>query len=286
MQLIQFLFDWLRRLRPTWSNELTHVTSFTKELNVSLERMYENAIDGAHLPHLHQSSFSELTVIDEGTWGWRARGHLAPKSPFNGMLLELRLDRDKHRWITKTLSGLGAGTEIWTHAIPLGDRKIKVIVDFYIPKLPKFLHSMYAQRLIDTYAQLYLEDEAMMQHRQAELDRKKGAKKPNSATLDLGLAQEVTAKLPLSFELGDQRFQLIMVNHTLIAHSATCPHQLGPLDELPVDTQNGVIECPWHGYRFSVHTGKCISGAKCQLTPNANVAICKDSGHVIVSTAH
>ena len=35
-----------------------HVGSYRRRLPVSLVRMYENALDWEHLPHLHESSFS------------------------------------------------------------------------------------------------------------------------------------------------------------------------------------------------------------------------------------
>ena len=41
-------------------------------LPVSLERLYENALDWEHLPHLHQSSFASITCEAAGPWGWRA----------------------------------------------------------------------------------------------------------------------------------------------------------------------------------------------------------------------
>ena len=37
-----------------------------------------------------------------------------------------------------------------------------------------------------------------------------------------------------------------------------CPHQGLPLDCEPDEA--GVMQCPWHGYRFDVRTGVCVSG--------------------------
>lgn len=36
---------------------------------------------------------------------------------------------------------------------------------------------------------------------------------------------------------------------------SVCPHQGGPLDEGGIT--DGVVTCPWHGWEFSVATGKC-----------------------------
>jgi len=43
---------------------------------------------------------------------------------------------------------------------------------------------------------------------------------------------------------------------SLVAHSAVCPHWLGPLKEPVVD---GSIRCPWHGYVFDLVDGRCQS---------------------------
>lgn len=37
-----------------------------------------------------------------------------------------------------------------------------------------------------------------------------------------------------------------------------CPHQGLPLNCEP--DAKGILQCPWHGYRFDVRTGACISG--------------------------
>ena len=44
--------------------------------------------------------------------------------------LELRLDRDARRWITRNLSGPNAGVEIWTHVFVVADRVLDIVVDF------------------------------------------------------------------------------------------------------------------------------------------------------------
>lgn len=286
MTIITFLVDLIRRLLPSFSNRPSHVATYTRELPISLKRMYENAIDGEHLPWLHSDSFADLTLIETGKWGWHGKGHLQPKSFMTYLELKLTLDREKNRWITKTLSGLGKGSEIWTHAIPLEENKIKVIVDFYVPKLPKFLHGLYATQFIETYAKLYDEDLWMMATRQNELDRLK-AKKQLAAISDfieLGSLSEVEAKLPLDFEFNLQPYRLVKVDGELTVFNTTCPHMLGPLN---TDNENpNKASCPWHGYEFDVKTGQCISGQKCQLLPKPEVCITGTDKMVsVVSTA-
>jgi len=228
--------------------------------------MYENAIDWEHLPFLHSSTFSEIEVIESGDWGWKANVYLTPKSRFNRMTLELRLDRSKNRWITKTLSGFGKGTEIWTHAIPIGDDKIKVIVDFFVPKLPSFLKAQYAGQYSALYAQLYDEDLWMMAGRQTQLDNLNKAKtnEPEISKV-LGKLSEIQAQIPFTFEFNHQSYRLVEFDDTIIAHTLSCPHMLGPLQDAGI--HEGILVCPWHGYEFDLRTRKCISGQRCQLAP-------------------
>src|SRR5215469_18722309 len=113
--------------------KVPHIGTYRRELPVNLERLYENAIDWEHLPHLHRSSFSKIVCEDVGDWGFRARVWGQPFEKRRSFVIELRLDRDLHRWITRTLEGSGSGTEIWTHAFNVGDQKTLVVVDFFVP---------------------------------------------------------------------------------------------------------------------------------------------------------
>lgn len=283
MTIITYIIDLIRKCLFSFSNRPCHVATYARELPISLERMYENAIDGEHLPYLHSDSFSELNIINSGDWGWHATGYLTPKSFMNFMELELKLDRDKNRWITRTLSGLGKGNEVWTHAIPLEENKIKVIVDFYVPKLPGFLKGVFGQQYIETYSKLYDEDLWMMATRQHELDRLKNRKAPenkeilNKDSINLGPVDDVEKQLPVSFTLKGHPYRLIKLKDEMLAHSSTCPHMLGPLQDSAV--VEGNVECPWHGYKFNVKTRECTTGQKCKLASAPSVEI--EAGKVV-----
>ena len=272
MSATTYLLDKFRQLRPTLSNRLCHVASYTRELPVSLERMYENAVDGEHLPFLHSSTFSFITITASGAWGWRAKSALQPASFFNRMEFELTLDREKNRWVTRTLSGLGKGTEVWTHAIPLEKNKIKVIVDFYIPKLPRALKDFYARHYEALYAQLYDEDLWMMSTRQTALDQRAIINRTEAVDrVALGELCEIQEKLPYIFSFNARTYRIVESRGELIAHSMSCPHMLGPLQD--AETKDGVLECPWHGYQFDLRTRACISGQKCNLAPAPKLSI-------------
>ena len=280
MTLLTFLVDWLRRLGIQFSTTLPHVATYTRELPVSLARMYENAIDGEHLPWLHKDSFAALTIIENGAWGWRGQGYFQPRSFMTWTELELRLDRDNNRWVTTTLRGLGKGTQIVTHALPLAEDRIKVIVDFYVPKLPRFLHGLYARRFLETYSKLYDEDLWMMSTRQQELDRRNEQRTQAMATeVSLGSVDFVRRSAPFSFELQKRQYRLVEIDGELIAYATTCPHMLGPLQDASVE--HGQVTCPWHGYRFDIITRECTSGQQCKLPPAPEIVVHEELNEVV-----
>jgi nitrite reductase/ring-hydroxylating ferredoxin subunit len=259
-----------------------HVGTYRRELPVSLERLYENAIDWEHLPYLHRSSFSRIEPIESGDWGFRARVWTHPFEEQRGLVIELKIDRDCRRWITRTLEGSGIGTEIWTHAFSLAERTTLVVVDFFVPGAAETAAVRlrdYYQRL---YARLYDEDVAMMTVRQTELDRIRAGQPSGQATrLVIGEIADLHARLPLETDFAGMRFKVVELGKKLVAFSARCAHQMGPLAEGRIE--GGVVECPWHGYRFDIRSGECVSGAACRLAPAPTVKIASD-GKVVLET--
>jgi nitrite reductase/ring-hydroxylating ferredoxin subunit len=57
------------------------------------------------------------------------------------------------------------------------------------------------------------------------------------------------------------------VEGTVFAIDNTCPHAGGPLGEGKLN--GGVLECPWHGWKFDVRTGQRVNN------PNFTVACCE-----------
>ena len=56
-------------------------------------------------------------------------------------------------------------------------------------------------------------------------------------------------------EVGGKEIALFKVAGKIYAICAVCPHQGGPLDEGGLHGDQ--VMCPWHGWEFSVTTGKC-----------------------------
>ncbi|MGD8418408.1 MAG: Rieske (2Fe-2S) protein [Pseudomonadales bacterium] len=259
---------------PFADSRLPHVGTYRRVLPVSLQRMYENALDWEHLPHVHRSSFSAIECLAAGPWGWRARTLNARDE---ASVIELRLDRACRRWITRTLSGRNAGAEIWTHAFPIGDARVDIVVDFFVPGVAAEAREKVGGAFAGLYEQLYDEDVAMMVERQRRLDQRLA--RAHDAPSEVALGPRETLELPMDVTVGGRSFVLCEVDGSLVVFPALCPHQLGPLARAPVI--DGVVTCPWHGYRFDVRTGDCLTGQTCRLADRPTVQV--RDGRVVIS---
>jgi nitrite reductase/ring-hydroxylating ferredoxin subunit len=263
---------------PLPAGRIPHVGTYRRVLPVSLERMYENALDWEHLPYVHASSFSAIRCLDAGAWGWRAEltGAGGEES-----IIELRLDRRCHRWITRNLEGPNAGAEIWTHVFPLapvaGADRLEIVVDFFVPDVPEAARERVGQAYASLYATLYDEDVAMMVERQAQLDRRVEGSRPDQRRLALGARDALD--LPLRCTVAGREYVVAEDAGSLVSYPGSCPHALGPLTAGLLE--EGVVTCPWHGYRFDVRTGKCLSGQSCRLSRLP--VISEESGTVVIT---
>ena len=247
---------------PSRLGQLHYLGNYVRRLPNNMARMMENAYDWEHLPHVHASSFSSIALIASGDWGWRAKVGL----PGGGeQLIDLIIDLPRHYWVTTVIDGIGQGTEIHTQATKISKQDIEVDVRFYVPDAPDSEETGHVilQYLSDQYRQLYDEDEALMTGRQSALEdrelwRNAGALKEvcvgRLAALDESAVHIV--------ETESGRFCVRRWKGNWIAHSAVCPHLLGPLSGGEID-EVGHITCPWHGYRFDVETGENREG-KCK----------------------
>lgn len=233
--------------------------TYRRCVNASLARIWENVFDWEHLAHLHDGSFADCVLLDDGPWGWRVT-----LTPVGGaaQVVELRADRTNQRYTSTTIDGPGAGTQIRVALTPRAARTVDVLVEFHLPETRPDRLAALGEAYAAIYARLWDEDEAMMQAREralAQRSRSGGTTPP----LDLGDSAAVRESLPLVFEMGGAPFRLIDFDGRLIAHSTICPHWLGPLDEVSVI--NGKVRCPWHGYRFDVIGGTCAEHPKLKL---------------------
>lgn len=252
-----------------------HLGTLRQTLPVSLERLYENALDWEHLPWLHASSFTSIDILDDGDWGWRAQAGSPGLEGNVRTTLELRLEREHRRWVTSMLDGANEGSEIWTHVFPLEARSTLITVDFYAPKLPRNLVDAAAAHMDTLYRQLYDEDLEMMLDRQAALDERSKRERVSTRRRALGTESQVRAALPLVFEEFGRAWRLVEADGSLVAHAGRCAHQLGSLLAAPIEGM--AIVCPWHGYRFDLRNGACTSGPPCRLERPPRVVVEDDT---------
>ena len=241
---------------------------YKRTVAASLERIWENVFDWEHLDHLHESSFASCELIERGNVGWRValtfRGGAATQ------IIELRADRANGRYVSTTMAGEGAGTEIRVMLTEVARHSTAVRVEFHLPESDSARLARLAEAYRATYARLWDEDEAMMRHREAALAHRERAVTAD-ASLDLGTEAAVRNALPLSFELANVPFRLVELDGSLVAHATVCPHWLGPLAGALVE--HGAVRCPWHGYSFDVRSGHCLSGQALKLAPAPTVTV-------------
>lgn len=265
-------------LPPDGRSLIPHVGTYRRVLPVTLERMYENALDWAHLPYVHASSFAHIVCQYAGPWGWRAE---LTSAAGERSVVELRLDRGCRRWITRNLLGPSAGAEIWTHVFQIGDERLQIVVDFFVPGVAAEQRARVGEAYARLYARLYDEDVAMMVERQRQLDRRIERAPDDGRQRALGPRSAL--QLPLDVELGGREFVVAAVGEDLVVFPRQCPHQLGPLSASGL--KEGIVTCPWHGYRFDARSGACVSGHACELS-NLPLIRVEDDGSVLLTAVH
>jgi nitrite reductase/ring-hydroxylating ferredoxin subunit len=247
---------------------LTLVATYERTLQASLERAWENVLDWEHLPWLHADAIASIEREDSGAWGWRARVAMRSAGAGGEVCIELLVEKAAGRYVTRTLTGPGADTEIWTRLSSTGADSTQVKVSFHMPKVPAERREGIGRSYVELYTQLWDEDEAMMRRRQAELDR---GHLEDEVPLSVGPLAEVRDRLPFRAQLGGRRYRVLEDGGELLAHAATCPHRLGPLDL--AEPESGRIRCPWHGYVFDLRSGRSADGRGLRLAPAPKVGV-------------
>jgi hypothetical protein len=211
-------------------SDLVGVGRYTRDLGASIDRLYENALDWEHLPHLHKSDFASIAVIAHSHAGWQAEGVLADGSP-----VELDLVVTGNGWITRSAAAGRGASEIHTMAEAVTADRCRVHVTFFVADVPEAQRERVGAGFRQLYQRLYDEDERMMIARADALRRGPGA---------LRLRRPAT-----------------LADGSLCQVPVFCPHQGLPLDAEP--DEDGLLTCPWHGYRFDVRTGQAVDGHRC-----------------------
>ena len=111
--------------------ELHLAGEYRRRVGASLRRIWENVHDWEHLAHLHEGSFARCDLLARGSWDWRERLVIA-----NGdeQVISLRTDRAAGRYVSTTLEGTGAGTEIRVALTAVEPHVTDVAVEFHVPE--------------------------------------------------------------------------------------------------------------------------------------------------------
>jgi nitrite reductase/ring-hydroxylating ferredoxin subunit len=251
---------------------------YDRTIGASVSRIWENVLDWQHLPWLHRTSFANVNVLEESAGGWRGWVTSRSRTPAES-LVDVRLDRATLRYVTATVDGEGAGSAITTVLQPISERSTCIHVEFLLPEPDVERARHFGAAYLRLYERLWNEDEGMMIRRQAILDQN-GAKtsiaEPIGREVALGPLARLKPRLPLVLRVGGRELRLIEVEGVIRAHPTVCPHLGGPLGEAPIE--DGCVTCPWHGYRYDLDSGRCVSGAALHLGPLPSVHTDAETG--------
>jgi nitrite reductase/ring-hydroxylating ferredoxin subunit len=263
---------------------------YERELDASVERIWENVLDWEHLPYLHAQSFTSVRMTSQDANHWCGEVGL-PDSGGSTVELDVRLDRPNLRYTTRTVSGTGAGTAIVTQMYPRSAHRTGIRVEFFLPWAPAGAEAAIGEIYRSIYVTLWDQDEAMMRERQHVIDAAAARSAESSAmnaaaakgngtprSVSLGRVRELASRLPLDVELGGRRLRVVSVDGRLYAHDTRCPHLGGPLGEGAIEGCE--LVCPWHGYRFDLATGRSSDGRHLRMAPPAVVEIDACGGEV------
>ena len=241
---------------------LVKVARYERKIRAPLERVWENVLDWEHLPHLHSTSFNYIELDAAGDWGWRTWSNAEHNAH-----VELCV-ADERRYVARTYQAGQQMSEIWTSLTP-SDTDTDIIVDFYFVDVQDDAVEGFGEMILTLYTQLWDEDEDMMRERHRRLQERRS----DASEIELGSRESLIDRLldgeTILFQLKRREYQLRYHNESLVTHPTICPHLLGPLSDSTIETNQ--LVCPWHGYRFDMTTGECVSppGANCTLPNNA-----------------
>jgi nitrite reductase/ring-hydroxylating ferredoxin subunit len=250
------------------------LAAYRREVPVGFDRLYENILDWQRLPCVHREWISAVACHDASARGWRATITLVDGTE---RLADVRLERREQRWLVRILGGPLAGAEVRSQAHAVAEERIQIVAELFAAVTPLMDRPALAQRFCRRWASVWDVDVAMMVERQRQIDRRIDGVQGTAPQKRLGLLDQL--RLPMRFDLAGRAYVLAEVDGELLAFSARCPHQLGPLGGTV--NADGTVTCPWHGYRFDVRSGANLSGGACRLGRRPAVSIGTD-GTVVV----
>jgi Rieske [2Fe-2S] domain len=209
--------------------QLTRVATYDRTIGASLDRVRENVLDWEHLPWLHPETFAHVRLLEHRRGGFRVESVMRGGAAGDSLDIDVTFEPGDLVYHSRTVRGRGEGTDIVTRLERVAPQTTRIAVEFLAPAVTPERVARLGAFYLRLYALLWDQDEAMMVRRQTVLD-----------------GRLATA------------MREVEVNGTRVRHATVCPHRGGPLDHAPVE--DGCIRCPWHGYRFDLHTGRSADG--------------------------
>ena len=242
--------------------DLATAATYERVVMSGIDSVWENVFDWEHLPWLHSQAFTSIEHRDSGEWGWRADIGFPGGAVAD---IELVVDREAQCYVSRTLSGAGAPSEIWTTLNSLDKERTAIQVEFFLEDRALDVLEQTGAAYRALYTVLWDQDEEMMQVRDRSVPKKSATavEKKEQEELDLGPSEALLKRLPLRVEFGGHSLRLVESEGQIFAHATECPHWRGPLTECAVD--DGIVTCPWHGYRFEVASGRSADGRGLKL---------------------
>ncbi len=78
---------------------------------------------------------------------------------------------------------------------------------------------------------------------------------------------EIPLDEPIAVDFDRTSVLIAQTPNGLHAYHNRCAHQGLPLHGGLWDPDQSTLACPWHGYRFNMETGECLTNPHCRLTP-------------------
>ncbi len=208
---------------------MIEVGQLQRDVGASAKRAIEDELDWEHLPHTHRTTFSGVSLIHADRKGWEADVVLVDGTT---MLMRVTLDEDRLGYTNATFTdGVENGRAV-CRIEETGDDSCRMSLRFFVPEMPEMDRDAAGAFYAELFGRLIDEDEPKMIYR-SEAIKAGGAAHKERRTATLADGSEV--QVPL-----------------------VCPHQGLPLNCDP--DADGIMTCPWHGYRFEARNGKCVSG--------------------------
>jgi len=208
---------------------MIEVGRLEREVSASAARVIEDELDWQHLPYTHASTFSAVDLIHADAGGWDANVVLADGTP---MRMQVTIDTDQLGYTNSTFFGDEENGRAVCRIVPTATDACRMSFRFFAPDTPETDRTAAGAFYVALFDRLVDEDEPKMMYRARALREGPSAHRARRAVV---LRDGSTHAVPL-----------------------VCPHQGLPLDCEPDEA--GIMQCPWHGYRFDVRTGVCISG--------------------------